>query len=93
MVKLRFDIPEEKIKISFKIKKSLSKGLKDYSEFISTAHDVLISQDIIIESLIEKVLKDKEFTNFLISKNEINNTKFNSVPKKEVKEIQTSLEQ
>lgn len=90
MVKLRINIPEEKIKISFKIKKSLSKGLKDYSEFMSTAHNVLIPQDIIMESIIEKVLKDKEFTSFLISKNELNNTKINSVTKKEV---QTSLEQ
>ena len=59
----RFDILKKKIKISFKIK-NLYRKVKGLFESISTAHDVLISQDIIIESLIEKVLKDKNLQIF-----------------------------
>lgn len=73
MVKLKIKIPEQNIKISFKLKESLIKGLKEYAEFLSISHNKLISQDLVMESIIEKVLKDKDFNSFMLKKSCENN--------------------
>ena len=79
MVKLKIKIPEQNIKISFKLKESLIKGLKEYAEFLSISHNKLISQDLVMESIIEKVLKDKDFNSFMLKKSsEINLIEKNS---------------
>lgn len=64
MAKLKITIPEEKIRTSLKIKKSLAEALTDYSIFMSELHKVKISSETIVEGLIEKLLRDKDFQKF-----------------------------
>ena len=68
MAKLKLQIPEEKIRTSFKLKKSAADVLKNYSLYMSDSHKTAISQDAIMESLIDKLAKDKDFQKFCSNK-------------------------
>jgi hypothetical protein len=74
MSKLKITIPEEKVRTSIKIKKSLSETLKDYSIYVSEMHKIKISSETIIEGLLEKLSKEKDFQKFRSSLLEKNNS-------------------
>ena len=68
MPKLKINIPEQKVKISLKLNKSAVDGLNDYSSYMSDIHKIKISPETVMESMIDKLLKDKEFQQFCTSK-------------------------
>ncbi|APJ05236.1 hypothetical protein [Silvanigrella aquatica] len=67
MAKLKINLPEEKQKIALKLKKSSIEILKNYSQYMSELHKKSISEDVIIDSMLEKFSKDKEFLKFFSS--------------------------
>jgi hypothetical protein len=69
MAKLKIEIPEERVKASFKIKMSSHKILEEYSKYLSDLHKSPVSKDVIVESLLEKLSKDKEFKEKMKIKN------------------------
>lgn len=69
MARLKIEIPEEKVKASFKIKMSSHKILEDYSKYLSEMHKSHVSKDVILESLLEKLSKDKDFKEKMKIKN------------------------
>lgn len=64
MAKLKLDLPEERVKTAFKLKKSSFHILNDYAAYLSEVHKTKVSHDVILDSLLDKLSKDKDFTKF-----------------------------
>jgi hypothetical protein len=69
MATLKVDIPEEKVKTVLKLKKSSQLILDTYSTYLSELHRTPVSKDVIIDSLLEKLSKDKDFKKKMKLKN------------------------
>lgn len=67
MAKLKIELPEEKVKTVFKLKKSSHEILNNYALFLSDLHKKKVSEDIVIDSVLEKLSKDKDFKKFCLS--------------------------
>lgn len=63
-MKLKFDLPEEKIRTTVKLKKSSIDTLNQYREYQSKSLKINITNDNIIDALIENISRDKEFIKF-----------------------------
>lgn len=85
MAKLKIDLPEEKIKTAFKLKPSSQKILKEYAIYLSDFHNKKVSEDTILDSMLEKLAKDKDFKIFCSIMNEKKGASKNDIPKKTIK--------
>jgi hypothetical protein len=63
-MKLKFDLPEEKIRTTVKLKKSSIETLNYFREYQSKVLKVTITNDNVIDALIENINRDKEFIKF-----------------------------
>lgn len=68
MAKLKIELPEEKVKTVFKLKKSSQEILNNYALYLSDLHKIKVSEDIVIDSVLDKLSKDKDFKNFCTNK-------------------------
>lgn len=72
MTKLKIELPEEKVKTVFKLKKSSQEILNNYALYLSDLHKQKVSEDVVIDSVLEKLSKDKDFKKFCLGKKNIN---------------------
>ncbi len=73
MSKLKIEFPEERIKETFKLKKSSFENLNFYSNYLSELYKKEVNLDVIMDSLIDSLNKDSAFSKYkknLLSKNE-----------------------
>ena len=63
-MKLKFDLPEEKIRTTVKLKKSSIETLNSFREYQTKILKVAITNDNIIDALIENINRDKDFLKF-----------------------------
>ena len=64
MAKLNIELPEKKIKISAHIKEKSNTILNEYKNYLTEVHNTEISQDRILDALIENIAKDRDFKKF-----------------------------
>jgi hypothetical protein len=63
-MKLKFDLPEEKIRTTVKLKKSSIDTLNYFREYQTKVLKVAITNDNIIDALVENINRDKDFIKF-----------------------------
>ena len=71
MAKLNIELPEKKVKISAHIKAKSNTILNEYKNYLTEVHNTEISQDRILDALIENIAKDRDFKKFRTTQSKV----------------------